>query len=121
MEYIIVATRDSVCMGDDCMAPNRCDIPYHKEDKLSDLMSYVYQYVPTMKNTIWVVRNKQQVIGYLMIDEEGNYSYELEMKNKSIYSLGNNSIHCSYFYKGRCRDCDQSLSFLDQVKSMLSK
>lgn len=41
--------RESVCMGDDCNAPNAKELEYEVDEYLSDFMETVARYVPSMK------------------------------------------------------------------------
>lgn len=44
----IRAERDSVCMGDDCDAPNTRYLDYGPDERLSEFMDSVANYVPLM-------------------------------------------------------------------------
>lgn len=48
----IKATRESVCMGDDCDVPNVRELDYKPDQLFSEWLSVVADYVPTMHNVV---------------------------------------------------------------------
>ena len=63
---LIHAERDSVCMGDDVMAPNAQDIRLREDTRVSELMKWVAGYVPAMKNYEWDIWCTNKMIGKLI-------------------------------------------------------
>lgn len=119
----IEATRDSVCMGDDCNAPNREYLDYDPQQFLSEwLLKTVTGYIPTMHNAIWVVYKKRTIIGYLICDEKGHYSVEIPHNNMPMRSLHIKDIYCRYFHEMYFKDKFSEYStLLDKVKHHLTK
>ncbi|MGN1458568.1 MAG: hypothetical protein ACI4XP_11575 [Acutalibacteraceae bacterium] len=95
----IHAERDSVCMGDDCNAPNARDLKYSKNELLSEFMNSVAKYVPAMKNIVWNVLCKGQTIAYLMFDENAEYKCELTIPDMKVSELAEKKIYCYHYYK----------------------
>ncbi len=93
----IYAERDSVCMSDDCHAPNAEELDYRDGDRLSDFMDAVAKYVPAMKNVVWGVACAGEMIAYLYFDEASSYEYELQVKDIKVSELLEKKIHCTYY------------------------
>lgn len=51
----IHAERDSICMGDDCIAPNASELRCYPDDRLFVLMDALAGYVPELSNATWDV------------------------------------------------------------------
>lgn len=84
---LVYAERQSVSMGDDCHAPHRCPLEYTKDTMLSEFMSSVADYVPSMHNFTWEVRCDLQTLAYLIFDDKGNWTYELAVVDAELYML----------------------------------
>lgn len=115
---MIKATRDSVCMGDDCNAPNTKFLEYNPEQLLSEwILVAVTRYVPAIYNTVWAIHNENVCIGYLICDKEGKYSVDVPDNNLPMNTLHIKEIHCQHFYEmdfhDKYPDC---ATLLDKVK-----
>lgn len=101
-QMTILAERDSVCMGDDCNAPNSEEIPYNSDECLYDfLVNRLAKYVPAITNSIWIILNyRNKEVGYITFDENCEITCTLATKrNIYVYELGG-SIFCrKYNYK----------------------
>lgn len=95
--YLIHMERQSVCMGDDCNAPNAQDISYRYNETLSSFMLKVMDYVPAMKNVRWILYCGTLYLGYLFSDESGKYQYHIE-EDILLSSLPKKEIFCKYEY-----------------------
>lgn len=93
----IYAERKSVCMGDDCNAPNAKELYYEDGDRLSDFMEVVAKYVPSMRNVVWSVACADEIIAYLYFDENSGYEFELQVKDIKVSELVEKKIFCTYY------------------------
>lgn len=100
----IYAERDSVCMGDDCNAPNAKYLDYATDELLSEFMDAVAGYVPSMKDVVWSVVCKDKTIAYLIFDEDAGYEYELAVSDIRVSELAEKKIYCRYYYNGKLFD-----------------
>lgn len=100
----IYAERDSVCMGDDCNAPNAKYLDYATDELLSEFMDAVAGYVPSMKDVVWSVVCKDKTIAYLIFDEDAGYEYELAVSDIRVSALAEKKIYCRYYYNGKLFD-----------------
>ena len=76
-EMRLLAERDSVCMGDDCTAPNGEYIQYKRGIRLSDLLLKNVGYVPDYsgrQHAIWGIERKGVPIAFLECDEHRRIS-----------------------------------------------
>lgn len=112
----IHAERESVCMGDDCNAPNAKELEYTTNELLSDLLDSVAQYVPSMKNVVWSVICKGRTIAYLIFDVNACCKYELTISDMRVSELDEKKIYCRYYYKGKL-----SLESYTQYETLLEK
>lgn len=94
----IKVDRDSVCMGDDCTAPNEKRLDVAENALLLDVFWQVAAYLPRMSNAVWAVDTGKKVIGYIIMDTE--IHYELCQENQLFSEMGTESLHCSYFHSG---------------------
>ncbi len=99
----IIATRDSVCMGDDVTAPNMKEIICKDDEMLSQFMEKVSMYIPhVVGRTNWTVTKcrSENEINYKELAKveciDGISSFNLVVPDASLEELGINSIHCSY-------------------------
>lgn len=95
---IIKVTRESVCMGDDCMAPHEEKIKVLEKDHLFDVFEKVKAYLPQMQDVIWSIDCGTYVLGYVIVEEDANYKFELCEKNQVFSLLDIEHLHCSYFH-----------------------
>ena len=56
-------TRDSVSMGDDCMAPHESKMLFGEADTCMDLLNAAVRYIPPMKDYKWEVMCDAEVLG----------------------------------------------------------
>lgn len=98
----IHAERDSVCMGDDCNAPNTEEIPYNPNECLYEfLVNRVAKYVPAITNSVWVITSGAgKEVGYITFYKNCDVTCTLATKRDIyVYELGG-SIFCrKYNYK----------------------
>lgn len=97
----IHAERDSVCMGDDCNAPNAEELPYNSDECLYEfLVNRVAKYVPKCTESVWVILNySNKEVGYITFDKNCDTTCTLAIKNTYVYKLGG-SIFCrKYNYR----------------------
>lgn len=92
----IKAARDSVCMADDCLAPNERELDCDPEETLSEWLAAVTKYVPTMHNALWTVRSGDKILAYLKCDDKGGYTAELAVPDDKLSRLGIGEIYCGY-------------------------
>lgn len=125
--FLIHAERESVCMGDDCMVPNAKELSYEQGELISEFMSTVASYVPNMRNVVWAIYNEREVLGYLIFDENGIWTYELEIDDTFVSSLLNKNIFCRYFHSGKFTNIidkekySECKTLLDKVKVLTIK
>ena len=91
---LIHAERDSVCMGDDVMAPNAQDVRFDNNMMVSELMKWVVEYVPAMKNYEWDILCNSTMIGKLISGEDCIYRSELMINDIAISELPDTKIFC---------------------------
>ncbi len=93
--------RESVCMGDDCTAPNEKRFPIRESDMLSDIFQMIAGYLPYMRDVVWAVDSGKKIVGYIMMDMNGPVRYEFCLEDQVFYKLDMKALHCSYFYQGK--------------------
>ena len=91
---LIHAERDSICMGDDVMAPNAQDIRLKEDTRVSELMKWIAGYVPAMRNYEWDIWCTNKMIGKLISGEDCKYKSELLIKDITISELPDKKIFC---------------------------
>lgn len=91
--------RQSVCMGDDCTAPNEKLLSVCEKDMLSDIFQKISVCLPQMCDVIWAVDSGKKVIGYIITDANNQVRYELCLKDQVFCELGIEAMHCSYFHQ----------------------
>lgn len=97
-KYIKVG-RQSLCMGDDCTAPNEKLILINNKDKLSDVLRKVSGCLPQMCNVIWAVCSDSKVTGYIITGTNKQIQYELCLENQVFSQLDIEYLFCSYFHQ----------------------
>lgn len=114
----IRATRDSVCMGDDCTAPHEAFLEYLPNQGVISLLNTVAEYVPKMSNIVWTVSCGETVIGFLISDENRSYTAEADCTDEFAQNIS--EIHCRHYYDyefgNKYPDCG---SLLEKVKKNL--
>lgn len=128
-QYTIHIERESVCMGDDCNAPNPAELPYSADEMLSEWLNTVAEYVPTIYNTVWTVQDGRNILGYLIFDEKGRHTCETAVSDIPVTKLKSKHLFCRYFYQNRFLQCDKngntdekplnSITLLEQLKQYL--
>lgn len=113
--------RESVCMGDDCM-PHKIERKFHRNSKLSELLTFLTDYVPSMKNVVWAVislNTADKAIGYIIMDNNQNIDLEitedLKLSKLFIKNITNISVFCRYFH-GSSFPYQSSTKLIDKVK-----
>ena len=120
----INAERDSVCMGDDVMAPNADHFFFEANRTTEDLLLTLCGYVPRMKSVVWEVLCSGETIGYLFSDETGLYRYETAGPCRYISELPSHLIFCKYYYTVRDYFGDpfsKDMTLLEKVKAKRRK
>ena len=91
--------RESVCMGDDCTVPNEKLFSIKENDMLSDIFRMIANYLPHMRDVVWAVDSGKKIVGYIMMDMNGQVQYEFCLEDQVFYKLDMKALHCSYFYQ----------------------
>lgn len=92
----IVMTRDSVCMGDDCMAPHEEEILFETSDTLYELLNRTASYVPAMRYYEWSVMCDTEVLGRLVSGSGTKYQIILDQPNRNLSALPEYEIFCRH-------------------------
>ena len=102
----IMVDRSSVCMGDDCM-PHKEELQINSRMKMSELLTVLSEYVPTMHEVVWAVCSGDNVCGYIITDKDGNSEVEVNGEDKKAVTLiEKDEVVCVYYYLGRFRWTD---------------
>ena len=97
----VLVERQSVCIGDDCTAPNGQFIIFESGTSLSTLLLRIGQYVPNYsgrQHTIWGIEYKEKPIAFIECDEHSGYKYMLNIDDILADTLNEEKIYCRYFY-----------------------
>ena len=103
-------TRDSVSMGDDCMAPHEEEIMLEVSDTLYELLHKASEYVPPMHDFEWEVMCDAEVLGRLISGSEKEYQIKLEQPNMKLSALPEYEIFCRKSLK------KEPLSYFERVE-----
>ena len=87
-------TRDSVSMGDDCMAPHESEMLFGAADTWIDLLNAAAKYVPPMRDSKWEVICNTEVLGTLTSGISAGYQVEVKCRNALISALPERDIFC---------------------------
>ena len=98
--------RQSVCMGDDCTAPNEKLISVGERDRLLDIFQMITVYLPQMCDVIWAIDSGKKVIGYIIVGMDKQVRYELCIKDQVFCELDIEVLHCSYFHQRSFEYCN---------------
>ena len=102
------ATRDSVCMGDDCEAPHSQSFFYIEDEMLSEFLTKLYGYVACVRGRTvrWTVylngsvydMSSEKVIkaGQIYISTDGDTRSELLVPDQTMGSLKVEKVFCKY-------------------------
>lgn len=123
---LITINRDSICMGDDCESHKK-DLIVDEEMTMISLFEYLTEYVPTMYNVIWAIRLDNKICGYIINDENGHSTFEIDNKDQRVIHRDFNDIMCKYYYPSsfswidgktgeRIHKYNENLSFFEKVK-----
>ncbi|MDO4945191.1 MAG: hypothetical protein Q4E74_08355 [Ruminococcus sp.] len=101
--------RESVCMGDDCNAPNEKIVQLDDNTTVSEFLGYcAVNYVPKIHNSVWVISDidfrKKYVIGYIVTDAQGNISVFSSNEDKSVSVVISDGVFCRYYYPKKTDD-----------------
>lgn len=99
----IVVKRDSVCMADDCLAPNRSEFTFGEEETLKDLIIQISRYVPNMKDVVWSINYNGNPIGYVNFCSDDK-KFELVTENIKIIELQNRNLYCKFYNSSKLMD-----------------
>lgn len=110
---IIRVTRQSVCMGDDCTAPNENKIEVFREDSINDVLSKIANHLPQMQNVIWAIDTGKKVLAYITIDENEKIYYEQCVGEQCFFEMEIERLHCSYFHS---RSFDYGISKIENIE-----
>ncbi len=105
----VILQRESVCMSDDCNAPNEKIVQFDDNTTVSEFLEYcAVNYVPKMHNSVWVISDidfrKKYVIGYIVTDAKGNISLFSSNEGKPISDVISNGVFCRYYYPKKTAD-----------------
>lgn len=98
MSLVIHATRSSVCMGDDCMAPNPEDLGYEPGEMMSDLVPRIAKYVPNMKDSWWDIYGGDKLMATIYFDSRGKARYKMQGPDVDLADIPDGEIFCRYNY-----------------------
>lgn len=96
----ITVTRDSVCMADDCNAPNETRLSVTGTERLSDVLLRAAQSLPHTPGAVWAVDSGRYPVGYIILEERRPPQVELCRENGRFLELDIHALHCSYFHAG---------------------
>lgn len=114
--------RQSVSMGDDCTAPNATELTCTEGEKLSDFLVKVSTCVPAMRNSVWPVYYKHNVIAYMIFDGNGKCTIERIVKDINVWSIAPTTLFCKYYYEGMLADAyPECKTLIEKVKKDLSR
>ena len=118
----IRATRDSVCMGDDCNAPHETFPEYVPEQGIMSLLNAAAEYLPKMSDIVWTVSCQETVLGFLTSGEDRSYTAEPYCTDEFFRTLNIREIRCRHYYDyefgNSYPDCN---SLLEKVKKSLKE
>lgn len=100
LQYVRV-DRESVCMGDDCTAPNEKLFPVRERDMLSDIFQMIAGYLPHMRDVVWAVDSGKKIVGYIVMEMNEQVRYEFCLEDQVFCGLDMKALHCSYFHQRR--------------------
>ena len=104
----ISATRDSVCMGDDCDAPHCESFSYTRDEMLSEFLTKLYRYVAcvggrTIRWTVYINgssydMNSKNVVkaAQIYISSDGSRRSELLIPDQKMESFKAEKLYCKY-------------------------
>ena len=109
----IILQRASVCMGDDCNAPNEKIVQFDDNTTILEFLKYCAEnYVPKMHNSVWGIYDidfrKKRVIGYIVTDSEGSISVFSSSEGKSISDVISGEVFFRYYYPQKTADLNDA-------------
>lgn len=118
--------RDSICMGDDCESHEEL-LTINEEMTMISLFEYLAEYVPTMYNVIWAIRFDNEICGYIINDEKGHSTFEIDYKDQKVIHMKFSEIMCKHYYPSsfswidgktgkRIHKYNENLTFFQKVK-----
>jgi len=87
-------TRDSVSMGDDCMAPHAQEMLFKALNTRADLLNAAAKYVPPMYDYEWEVICGEEVWGTLTSGSKTDYRVEAKRAYALVSTLSEREIFC---------------------------
>lgn len=112
----IHAERDSVCMADDCFAPNAAELGYAEGEMLSGFMGAIAHYVPVMRDCVWSVFCGGEIVAHIAFDGMGRHTYELMIPDRPVAELPEQRVHCTYFHSA-----SPAVSHYSELPTLLEK
>lgn len=137
---MIYWTRDSVCMGDDCTAPNARTEVDDSPVTVSDLLDRAADYVPHMSGSVWVVWVEDILAGFLEMSTSGYLLHSEPVLEGTLFPKLRKSfskpqpaalhVHCAFYtmrdfcyQKGQngpvVDQFPESSTLLDKVKCLI--
>lgn len=120
--FSVQLDRESVCMGDDAMSHKGIrDFPL--DIKVSDFIEKLTDYVPNMKNSVWLIWDEKETIGYLIFDSAGKAEIEVEGADGSLRNRLSTAeipaVTCIYYYNGKFSWVEEASgdTLLEKVKA----
>lgn len=119
----IIATRDSMCMGDDCDAPHKEILEFDPAQGISALLKLMADYLPKMSDIVWTVSCHENILGFIYSGKKGGYKTETACNDEFIKTFDRLEIFCRHYYSYMLMDkypeCDTLLKKVKQsVKNM---
>lgn len=99
----IIVKRDSICMADDCTAPNSCEFTFGSEDRMKDLIIKISRYVPEMKDVVWSINSNGNPIAYVNFCADDK-KFDLITENILISELKNTNFYCKFYNSSKLID-----------------
>lgn len=120
----VIVKRDSICLADDCTAPNTCEFTFSSDERIKDLIIKIARYVPEMSDVVWSINSSGKPIGYVSFCSDSK-KYDLVIDNIRIAELSEKNIYCKFYNKNKLLDFSitppellypECATFLEKVK-----
>ncbi|BCJ95497.1 hypothetical protein acsn021_30660 [Anaerocolumna cellulosilytica] len=89
-------------MGDDCFSHAE-EKEYDKSVTIAYVLEEITHYVPSMYNVVWTISSPDDLVGFIITDNQGNAEIELNIQNKEIVKLFSSEtgveLHCRYYHQ----------------------
>ncbi|MCQ2554640.1 MAG: hypothetical protein MJ171_03195, partial [Clostridia bacterium] len=93
-KIIVKFTRQSLNMGDDCLAPHLEEIEVSVTDRISDLLLKAKDYLPSMRNYEWEAKCSKGILGRLKSGESAEYELILETEDIKVKKHHKRAQNC---------------------------